>query len=111
MRISDWSSDVCSSDLAEAGIAAVFCAGTGMRALFAALPAPVRAEHATDADALAPALTDAVRPGDIVMIKGSFASNMKRVVDALLEIGRTSCRERVLQYVEVSVVACSVKNK
>lgn len=70
--------------LAAAGIDAVFCAGTEMQALFDALTAPVEAAHAPDSTTLAPMVARAVRPGDIVTVKGSLASDMKRVVDALL---------------------------
>src|SRR3546814_17090336 len=90
MRISDWSSDVCSSDLArrlenfagdEFGHGAVVERLSGPRFLIvpavplslAALRAQERALH--------------------------------------VEIGRASCRERVCWYVSISVVAVSLKKK
>jgi UDP-N-acetylmuramoyl-tripeptide--D-alanyl-D-alanine ligase len=36
---------------------------------------------------LAPVVTRAIRPGDVVMVKGSLGSRMARVVDALLDLG------------------------
>jgi UDP-N-acetylmuramoyl-tripeptide--D-alanyl-D-alanine ligase len=73
--------------LTECGIDLVFCAGTEMKALFDAVGAPVEATHAPDSAALAPMVAAAVKPGDIVTVKGSLASGMKRVVDALLALG------------------------
>src|SRR3546814_12989864 len=87
MRISDWSSDVCSSDLfyelarrREAGLDA-------------------RWRH----------FLDVIRkPG------GSALFDLTCVLALLFmawKIGRASCRERVCQYVSISVVAVSLKKK
>src|SRR3546814_3600957 len=74
MRISDWSSDVCSSDLS------VF------------LDAPVVVDD--------PSADTAWRPqnfeGDL---KGPMSLREALVHSRNLEIGRASCRERVCQYV------------
>src|SRR3546814_14603835 len=86
MRISDWSSDVCSSDLV---------------------------------------LDDPALPGVVTVISeqaSTMATNelgeevpVWRVVVSRMhhgnEIGRASCRERVCQYGEISVVAVSLKKK
>jgi UDP-N-acetylmuramoyl-tripeptide--D-alanyl-D-alanine ligase len=69
--------------LADHGIDVVFTAGRRMRALFDALPSPMRGEHAADAAALAPIVAARIRPGDIVTVKGSAGSRMGRVVEAL----------------------------
>src|SRR3546814_17806713 len=98
MRISDWSSDVCSSDLREiadrlarlaksleaAGHAPKSVASFLMRCLFTMFAEDVE-----------------------LLTKGSF----RRLLASLRgeEIGRASCRERVCQYVEISVVAVSLK--
>src|SRR3546814_18257545 len=79
-RISDWSSDVCSSDL-------------------------VPLHHQQPRRAHRP-LRDAeqrvhARRAEVLLFKH---------VD-LDEIGRASCRERVCQYVSISVVAVSLKKK
>src|SRR3546814_1909854 len=73
MRISDWSSDVCSSDLIAAVLACM---------LFAALSGS------------SPATVAAV--GSIA-IAGMVRSGYPQSFGA--EIGRASCRERVCQYV------------
>ncbi len=69
--------------LAAHGIDLVFAAGPRMRALFDALPARMQGAHAADAARLAPIVADAVRPGDVVGVKGSAGSRMGRVVEAL----------------------------
>ncbi len=68
-------------------IAKVFTAGTDMERLWEALPQDMRAGHAADAETLAPMVTAAVRPGDVVMVKGSAGSRIAGVVEALLALG------------------------
>src|SRR3546814_2648237 len=70
MRISDWSSDVCSSDLLEM---------------------VVQFGHGADRAARA-----AHRVG---LVDGNGRQDAFDAVDLRLEIGRASCRERVCQYV------------
>jgi UDP-N-acetylmuramoyl-tripeptide--D-alanyl-D-alanine ligase len=65
------------------GIDLVFTAGGDMAHLHDALPAGLRGGHAADADALAPLAAAAVRPGDVVMVKGSLGSRVAIVVAAL----------------------------
>src|SRR3546814_18133316 len=77
MRISDWSSDVCSSDLAPVGALGRAFAGKHADRVFAAAPVRIHAAG----------------------------------VRIVAEIGRASCRERVCQYVSISVVAVSLKKK
>src|SRR3546814_6051395 len=74
MRISDWSSDVCSSDLATRDT----------------VPESVE-------EAVLHAL--AKLPVDRFATAAEFASALKGGVTASGEIGRASCRERVCQYV------------
>src|SRR3546814_10932744 len=100
MRISDWSSDVCSSDLGDR---------------IHILPAAVQIGNRVDiADAL-----DTVRHLDAALLVldtrarctvGLEENSAKEQGLAIAELGRASCRERVWQYVEISVVAVSVKN-
>ena len=66
-----------------AGVAQVFAAGPLMRALCSALPAERRGGWADTAEALAPAVVAAVRPGDVVMVKGSNGSKASSIVRAL----------------------------
>ena len=58
-----------------------------MAHLAQALPRASRGGHAIDSTALAALLNDAVRPGDVVTVKGSLGSRMAIVVDALKELG------------------------
>src|SRR3546814_17054009 len=75
MRISDWSSDVCSSDLhCAASSRTRFCPHGHSRL--------------------------SIMEGPVAQVEDN---------DGSLEIGRASCRERVCQYVEISVVAVSLK--
>ena len=71
------------ADLAANQIDLVFAAGPLMRSLFEALPAGMRGGWRQTADLLAPDVAAAVRAGDIVVVKGSNASRMKSIVDAL----------------------------
>src|SRR3546814_20077876 len=95
MRISDWSSDVCSSDLL--GVAAEHDVGTA--------PRHVRGDgHRAQAS----------RPGDDLGLTRVVLGVEDLVLDTLLgqeEIGRASCRERACQYVLLSVLAVSLKKK
>lgn len=61
----------------------LYCCGPNMRHLFDAVPAAMRGAHAADSAALAPLLAAALRPGDVVMVKGSAGSRMATIVDAV----------------------------
>ena len=69
--------------LVDAGVDLVYTAGPMMAALREALPPALRAGHAKQADGLAALLERDVRPGDVVMIKGSLGSCMAPLVAAL----------------------------
>src|SRR3546814_16956568 len=84
MRISDWSSDVCSSDLPS------------MQAR--------RQQHAGDQ------VVDRVRADRRPQRPGAAIDPCEQRPHHR-EIGRASCRERVCQYVSNSVVAVSLKKK
>ncbi len=73
--------------LTQRRIDAVFTAGAGMGKLFDDLPRDMRGGHAESADKLAPLVTAAVRPGDVILVKGSLGSRMATVVDALTALG------------------------
>jgi UDP-N-acetylmuramoyl-tripeptide--D-alanyl-D-alanine ligase len=62
----------------------VFCAGSLMRSLWDELPAGLRGGYASSAAELAPAVVEAVRPGDVVMVKGSNGSKATLVAAALV---------------------------
>lgn len=63
----------------------VYTAGPLMQRLHESLPEHRRGGHAESSDALAPLVKQAVRPGDVVMVKGSAGSRMGRVVQTLAE--------------------------
>src|SRR3546814_1356457 len=84
MRISDWSSDVCSSDLVAGAGGGVDGGGDGVEARLRGLPlGQARAGDLEGADL-----------GD-----GGADHAGEGGVAAPQEIGRASCRERVCQYV------------
>ncbi|GEO81820.1 UDP-N-acetylmuramoyl-tripeptide--D-alanyl-D-alanine ligase [Pararhodospirillum oryzae] len=68
----------------DRGLDLVYTAGPLMAHLHAALPVRQRGDHAPDAETLAPVVRNAVRPGDVVMVKGSHGCQVGRVVAALL---------------------------
>src|SRR3546814_2176943 len=77
MRISDWSSDVCSSDL---------------------IPGPDMFEHADRNDAVEGAVDVAIVDQFEAHMVG-HARILRPLPRDLEQIGRASCRERVCQYV------------
>src|SRR3546814_10546387 len=84
MRISDWSSDVCSSDLCDEEIAA-YQAGEPEREAKKANEETRTKRHRAERSELFKVLTDAGQ-------HAPWNINIK-------EIGRASCRARVCQYV------------
>jgi UDP-N-acetylmuramoyl-tripeptide--D-alanyl-D-alanine ligase len=64
----------------------VFTCGEMMGLLFDTLPVEIQAAHLPDAASLGPVVKAALRPGDCVLVKGSFGSRMRDVV-AVLESG------------------------
>src|SRR3546814_11934669 len=99
MRISDWSSDVCSSDLVRAGLE-----GYGDRRRTIGVAGRRHIKQALYAIQL---LLDYL--SDILLQRRSFRPGICRPDRE--EIGRASFRESVCQYVYSSVVAVSFKKK
>jgi len=75
-----------SVSVAAAGADLVFTAGPLMKHLHDALPSAQRGGHAATSTEIAAQVTAAVRPGDVVAVKGSFGSKMSVVVDALTHL-------------------------
>src|SRR3546814_11074696 len=108
MRISDWSSDVCSSDLLPSAASAnrwVFYDRNGAPRSLAEVRQRFAEKLGDDSGALASAReADApdipadqqVQPADYVRIETARLENRTYPT---IEIGRAPCRERVCQYV------------
>jgi len=69
--------------IADAGVDLVFVSGELMEALWGALPDRVKGARLTSGGDAAEIVRDAIRPGDVVLVKGSNASGMSRVAAAL----------------------------
>src|SRR3546814_18319220 len=96
MRISDWSSDVCSSDLLVIGPPASKGDAGGQEDPGGECPGP----HPARPRGIRPPLD---QPGN-----GEGEGHRETHI-AGVEIGRASCRDRVCQFVEISVVAVSLQ--
>src|SRR3546814_10482892 len=87
MRISDWSSDVCSSDLPNPGIEHVI-----WEVRQAILQPPLNLHGR-------PAEMESFEIGVLIFVERQQSHHETRVKHAITKIGRASCRERVCQYV------------
>src|SRR3546814_11073265 len=124
MRISDWSSDVCSSDLLLSRlfrhprpaygpgmiIAVDGPAASGKGTIARALAHRYKLPH-LDTGLLYRAVAATVLQHDLDPGIEADAVASCGFDDLLPQIGRTSCRDRGCQYVLISVVAVSLKNK
>ena len=66
------------------GIDQVFSSGELMGALDEALPTQMRGGHAATPEQLLPLVLAAVRPGDVVLVKGSLGSRVGPIAEALV---------------------------
>ena len=71
-------------------IALVHCVGPRMRHLWDALPEDRRGQRVEAVDDLLPVLKTLIRPGDILLVKGSKGSKVSRAVDALRKLGQAT---------------------
>ena len=71
--------------LAEAGVDRVYTCGSRMRSLHDALPETRRAGYAATADEGLDLIKSAIRPGDVVLVKGSNASGLHRIAAYLAD--------------------------
>src|SRR3546814_3705007 len=110
MRISDWSSDVCSSDLRDH----VGGEGDGFGVKIAARERLVRIGEDQRIVRHAIGLDRQRRAGLAQQIEHG-AHHLRLTAEAIgilhAQIGKASCREGVCQYVSISVVAVSLKKK
>lgn len=67
-------------DLQEEPIDMVFACGKMMAYLYESLPEQVKSGYAPSSEQLSGLVTEAIQPGDIVMIKGSLGSKMNIIV-------------------------------
>lgn len=82
------------ADILQCGIDIVFAAGPHMRVLYDALPVGVRGGYTENAESLVEIVVKAIKPGDLLLIKGSNGSRMRVVVEKIhaisgAEIGGT----------------------
>src|SRR3546814_17040376 len=108
MRISDWSSYVCSSDLDGSGGSVQLSASVDVAVDLA--DAAARGIHMSRLylrlqEAFA---TETVTPGGLRRVLQEFIDSQNGLST---EIGRASCRESVCQYVSISVAAVSLKKQ
>src|SRR3546814_16875067 len=107
MRISDWSSDVCSSDLIARTIT-ISDNGIGLSRDEAIANLGTIARSGTR-EFFSQLTGDKQKDAQLI---GQFGVGFySSFIVADKEIGRASCRERVCQYVLISVVAVSLKKK
>lgn len=76
--------------LQQHGIDLLFASGPLMRHLWESVAETQRGGYASTSNEIAEAATKAIKPGDIVMIKGSYGSKMRVVVDALRALSGAS---------------------
>src|SRR3546814_19919567 len=99
MRISDWSSDVCSSDLealTPPAVSSLEASGAG---------------HG-EANTAVTKFQNLLHSASVNLVKRfEILPDQAGAYIAWLKIGRASCRERVCKYVSLSVVAVSLKKK
>src|SRR3546814_12531412 len=98
MRIRDWSSDVCSSDL---------LAERACGAVFVVVDKRVELVVSQQAGLFAAVLFEQLLTRQAVFL----GARVKHLLRGLTDIGRTSCRERVGQYVSIPVGASYLKKK
>src|SRR3546814_14984749 len=109
MRRSDWSSDVCSSDLVadrRGTSRSRRMTGGGVGYVGTPGPKPARGDAMTHARAMLD--THPSPPGTLPT---DALAAVLHPLEECAQIGRASCRESVCKYVSISVVAVSLKKK
>src|SRR3546814_18884041 len=108
MRISDWSSDVCSSDLRLRPGLHRLEASSPRLARFSNVRRPC-IRHLQKSDFSSNGQINGELMSDSEKDAAQAEQEALEYVNA--KIGRATCRERVCQYVKISVVAVRVKKK
>lgn len=72
----------------------LFCCGPLMDALYQTLPEDWRGAHTKDSKALAEALVAYVRPGDVLLVKGSAGSRMGYTIQAIHDMAVKSTEDK-----------------
>jgi UDP-N-acetylmuramoyl-tripeptide--D-alanyl-D-alanine ligase len=68
------------------GIDRVFACGSRLAEMYKDLPSVMQGGFAEESAALARQIAPNIRAGDVVVVKGSLASGMKKIVDALMAL-------------------------
>src|SRR3546814_20285569 len=106
MRISDWSSDVCSSDLTttratgSAGLTSIFSTiETRLMRWLASIGADTWIDTASSGEAAPGPSVPLIASATRLLVVKSASRRLNISAGEVLKIGRASCRERVGQYV------------
>src|SRR3546814_21007082 len=114
MRISDWSSDVCSSDLvARTNLISQRPKIIVSEPFFNAVISSAinQTDHARETDVYINKATQTNRPDTHIAFGSRWRSSSSSSLSWCWQIGRASCRERVCQSVKIWVVDVSLKKK
>lgn len=65
------------------GVDQVLCCGPLSQKLYERLPESLQGAWAPDSSALCPLVEDAIKPGDVVLVKGSLGMNMRHIMTHL----------------------------
>jgi UDP-N-acetylmuramoyl-tripeptide--D-alanyl-D-alanine ligase len=84
------------NDILAAKIDSIFCCGEMMRHLYDALPQDLRGIHAKDSATLSTVVANHIRPGDVIVVKGSLSTNMHLVADALRALGDRATKQQTM---------------
>ena len=76
----------------------LYCCGQLMDALYQALPTDWRGAHAKDSKLLADIVRDAVKPGDVILVKGSAGSKMAYIIEAITALQNTNAGQKDKQH-------------
>ncbi|MDF1748989.1 MAG: UDP-N-acetylmuramoylalanyl-D-glutamyl-2,6-diaminopimelate--D-alanyl-D-alanine ligase [Alphaproteobacteria bacterium] len=84
-------------DLKQANIDLIFCCGPLMKFLWDKLPPAQQGAYAEISTNIVDAVCSALKPGDIITVKGSLGTNMAPIIRALDMLGSQTSRAPVAQ--------------